>query len=57
MANRTVFQVTKTLPDGIGAVTRVLLYLVPYFLIVGWLKLYRTEVTIETTFAEWAGPE
>lgn len=55
MASRapSVFQVTKSLPADIGGEVRILLYLLTYLVLVGWLKVYRGEIPIATELAQW----
>jgi hypothetical protein len=49
----SVFRVTESLPLDVGGEVRILLYLATYLTLVGWLRLYRGEVEIETEIAEW----
>lgn len=49
----SVFQVTASLPGEVGGAARILLYVVTYLVLVGWLRLYRGDVRIETGLAHW----
>jgi hypothetical protein len=48
----SVFAVTKSLPAGVDGAA-VLLYLASYVVLVGWLRVTRGEVTVDTGLVAW----
>lgn len=53
----SVFRVTESLPLDVGGEVRILLYLATYLVLVGWIRVSRGDVGIETGIAEWVGRE
>lgn len=51
-----VFQVTKSMPSEWGGGVSIVLYLVTYLLLVGWLLATRGEISIENDLARWSAP-
>lgn len=49
----TVFQVSQSLPGDVGGAARILLYLVTYLALLGWLRLHQGEVTVDRALADW----
>lgn len=49
----SVFEVTEALWWTKGGLTPIYLYLATYLLVVGWLRVSRADVSIETGLAEW----